>query len=190
MNDIVEFFDKDDFEELFGISVVVFNRYRFNRYEYRKAIANGGKYLLMEIIAKYWLERYFKYPVDSFKIGHRTNKGLDIISPDGKIRVEIKTTDHLDNGKYASFQSINCKRDSEGNLLFNYILFYSPVLSMEHVYLFKAEEVEALGLPKGDKLNIKPTLDESKYIDTKDSQINRWSQAFQKNKKYLLSDDN
>ena len=182
-------FDEEDFLEYFGFHPKVFKRYCFNLHEIRKAVANGGKYLLAEIILKYWAERYFGYPVDSFKIGHRTNKGMDIVSPDGKIRIEIKTTDHLDNGKYASFQSIDKKRDSDGKLLFNYLLLYSPVLSIEHVYLFKAEEVEALGLPKGDKLNIKPTLDETKYIDTKDSPVNNWSRALQKNKKYLLSDN-
>ena len=70
--------------------------------------------------------------------------------------------------------------------MFTHLLFYSPHLSLDSVYLFTADKVEELGIPQGGKLNIKPTLDESRYVDIKDSSINRWSVAFQENKKYLI----
>jgi hypothetical protein len=179
-------FDHEDQVELLGFTPEVIQRYSHDMYKIRKAIAEGGRYLLAEIILMYWAERYFKHPIGSFKIGHRTNKGMDIISPDGKIRIEVKTTHTLDNNKYASFQSIDCKRDKNGEYIFTHLLFYSPHLSLDSVYLFTADKIEELVIPQGGKLNIKPTLDEAKYIDTKDSSINRWSVAFQENKKYLI----
>ena len=179
-------FDKEDQEYFLGFSPEVIERFAHDINKVRKAIAEGGKYLLAEEILKNWAERYFRYPLGTFSIGHRSNKGMDIISPDGKYLIEVKTTHTKDNGKYAAFQSINCKRDESGKLMFTHLLFYSPILSSSSVVLITAEKVEELGLPKGDKLNIKPSLDESKYIDVKDSNINKWSVAFQENKKYLI----
>lgn len=179
-------YDAEDQEELLGFTPQVIKRYSHNNHQIRKAIADGGKYLLAEIIIMNWAERYFRYPLGTFKIGHRSNKGMDVISPDRAIRIEVKTTHTLDNGKYASFQSINCKRDGNGEFIFTHLAFYSPHLSTDCVFLLTSEKVEQLGLPRGDKLNIKPSLDESKYIDVKESSINKWSVAFQENKKYLI----
>ena len=179
-------FDHEDQEELLGFTPEVIERYSHDIFKIRKAIAEGGKYLLAEIILMYWTERYFRYPIGSFRIGHRSNKGMDIISPDGLYKIEVKTTHTLDNNKYASFQSIDCKRDENGKYMFTHLVFYSPYLSTDSVYLFTAAKVEELVIPKGGKLNIKPTLDESKYVDIKESNINKWSLAFQENKKYLI----
>ena len=146
------------YAEDLGFPVRILEKYIRDPQEARDALRKGGLPLLAEVIIKNWACHYFKRDMI---VNSTTNAfGFDIRSVDGEIHIEVKTCwQDVAKAKYASFLKIDQKRDENGNYAFSHIVFYSPVLDPESLFVFTAKEfAEKVHIQK--KINIKPNLEE------------------------------
>ena len=75
----------------------------------------GGKPLLAEVIIKNWASHYFRRDMQVSSVSNQA--GFDIISLDKEIAIEVKTCWKPDKN-YVNYQSIDQKKDKEGNYIF------------------------------------------------------------------------
>lgn len=172
---IISLFAKD-----LGFPKSILDKYIRDPQEARDAIVKGGLPILSEVIIKNWASHYFSRDM---KVNKSSNqKGFDIVSVDGEISIEVKTTWKPDS-KYASFKSINQKRNKDGSYAFSHIAFYSPLLNPKGVVLFSSKKFEEqVVIPPAGKLNIKMNLSEGHTNNSCHSS----SQAFYDNMKWMV----
>ena len=149
------------YTEDLGFPKSILDKYIRDHQEARDAIVKGGLPILSEVIIKNWACHYFG---GDMKVNESSSqKGFDItgVSKDGKdISIEVKTTWKPDS-KYASFKSINQKRNKDGSYAFTHIAFYSPLLNPKGVVLFTSKKFEEeVVIPPAGKLNIKMNMKE------------------------------
>lgn len=146
------------YEEDLGFPRKTLEKYIRDPQAARDAIMYGGRPFLTEEIIKNWACHYFRRDM---KVARTTNNfGFDIVSDDGEIFIEVKSSWKPDS-KYVSFKSIGQKKDANGEYAFTHIAFYSPLLDPNGVVLFTRKQFEEeVTLPPAGKLNIKTDLNE------------------------------
>jgi hypothetical protein len=167
------------YEEDLGFPRKTLEKYIRDPQAARDAIMYGGRPFLTEEIIKNWACHYFRRDM---KVPRTTNNfGFDIISDDGEIFIEVKSSWKPDS-KYVSFKSIGQKKDAKGEYAFTHIAFYSPLLDPNGVVLFSRKQFEEqVVLPPAGKLNIKMDLNEGYSNNT----CHKSSVAFYNNIKWM-----
>lgn len=146
------------YEQDLGFPKSILDKYIRDPQEARDALKRGGIPILAEVIIKNWASHYFGTDME---VGTMYNQfGFDVLSLDGKISIEVKTSWKPDN-KYVSFQSIKQKKNKDGEYAFTHIAFYSPLLCPTGVVLLTRKKfTEEVTIPPSGKLNIKMDLEE------------------------------
>lgn len=167
------------YEEDFGFPRNTLYKYIRDPQAARDAIMYGGRPFLTEEIIKNWACHYFRR--DMFVARTTNNFGFDVLSKDGEIFLEVKSSWKPDS-KYVSFKSIGQKKDKDGEYAFTHIAFYSPLLDPNGVALFTRKQFEEqVVLPPAGKLNIKMDLNEG----YKNNTCHQSSLAFRNNTKWM-----
>lgn len=161
-----------------GFPKEVLNKFIRQPQEARDALRKGGLPILAEVIIKNWACHYFK--TDMLVNATSNHFGFDIVSKDGKIKIEVKTAWASDHDKYASFLKIKQKKYEDGSYAFSHIAFYSPHLGEDSIFLFTAKQFEEVEVLK--KTNIKIDVREGRQHGP--AHVN--TVAFEKVRKKLL----
>ena len=166
------------YEDDLGFPRKTLEKYIRDPQEARDFIMKGGKPLLAEVIIKNWASHYFRRDMQVSNVSNQA--GFDIRSLDGEIAIEVKTCWKPDKN-YVNYQSIDQKKDKEGNYIFSHIAFYSPLLDPSGVVLFTSKKFsKEVTIPDAGKLNIKINLNEGNSGTCHDSSV-----AFHNNIKWM-----